>query len=321
MKKYTLYSFIFLLITVFSCGDDDGILEGQEFELRPLSEVEVEDDAEIREFLETHYYNYQEFENPPAGFDFKVRFETIDEETDPSIIPLIDQVNSLVINQASSDFGFDDGEEIDHTLYFLEVLPGVGGSPTIGDRVVLQYKGTLLDGTEFDSVASPINQYLSGGFVEGYSNGVINFSAGVGPVENGDGTVTYEDFGIGVIFMPSGLGFFATAPTNADGSSSAIPAYSPLIFEVNLFEFEENTDFDGDGIPSILEDVDGDGNLNNDNTDVEGELVFIPNHRDPDDDDDGILTLDEIDVDADGNFVGFRDTDNDGIPDHLDNDN
>ena len=40
-----------------------------------------------------------------------------------------------------------------------------------------------------------------------------------------------------------------------------------------------------------------------------------------DDDQDGIPTIEEIELDADGNFVGFLDTDGDGTPDHLDNDN
>ena len=73
-----------------------------------------------------------------------------------------------------------------------------------------------------------------------------------------------------------------------------------------------------------MEDLNGDGNLNNDNTDEEIEAtarVYFPNHNDTDDDQDGILTIEEIDLDEDGNFVGFRDTDGDGIFDHLDDDN
>ena len=91
---------------------------------------------------------------------------------------------------------------------------------------------------------------------------------------------------------------------------------------MDAFDFEANTDFDGDGIPSILEDLNNDGDLNNDNTDDASEPanVFFPNHNDPDDDNDGILTRDEINLDANGNFVSFKDIDGDGIPDHLDND-
>ena len=55
--------------------------------------------------------------------------------------------------------------------------------------------------------------------------------------------------------------------------------------------------------------------------DLEPATVFFPNHNDTDDDQDGIPTIDEIDLDANGKFVGFRDSDGDGIQDHLDNDN
>ena len=127
--------------------------------------------------------------------------------------------------------------------------------------------------------------------------------------------MSYSDYGIGAIFIPSGLAYFNR------GSGSSIPAYAPLIFKVDIFTFEEDTDFDGDGIPSILEDIDGDGNLNNDNTDGDTEFnVFLANYNDTDDDADGIPTREEIVLDEEGNFVEFKDTDGDGTPDHLDRD-
>ena len=76
-------------------------------------------------------------------------------------------------------------------------------------------------------------------------------------------------------------------------------------------------DSDGDGIYDIYEDVDGDGDITNDDTDGDG----IPNYLDPDDDGDGILTIDEgADPNGDGNPDDAIDTDGDGIPDYLDND-
>lgn len=307
-----------MFMIFWSCKNDDDVFNGAEVvPPRSIIEVAAEDDAEIQDFLKTHFYNYEEFENPPAGFDFKIKFDTIAGDNSDKT-PLIDQVNTQVIREESATFNRDDGEESDHSLYYLEARVGILGSPTIADNTVLHYEGSLLDGTLFDASSVPINQYLSGGLVKGYANGVEKFSAGVGPVENGDGTVSFSDYGVGAIFMPSGLAYFSAPP-----SGSGIPTYSPIVFKIDLLSFEEDTDFDGDGIPSILEDVDGDGDLNNDNTDGDSEPlgVFLPNHNDTDDDDDGILTIDEIELDADGNFVGFKDTDGDGIFDHLDNDN
>ena len=308
---------LFGILIIVSCKNDDSILPGVSIPPRSLTEVAVDDDATIRAYLETHFYNYEEFENPPANFDFKIKFDTILGNEDPAVIPMIDQVQSVVINQASSIFGRDDGEEVDHTLYYLEAREGASESPTIGDNAILHYEGSLFDGRLFDASSSaPLSQYLSGGLIRGYAAGVEKLSAGIGPVDNGDGTVSFTDYGVGAIFIPSGLAYFSR------NDQGIIPAYTPIIFKIDLLSFVPDTDFDGDGIPSILEDVNGDGNLNNDNTDSELEpsSIFLPNHNDTDDDGDGIPTIEEIELDDEGNFVGFKDTDGDGTPDHLDSD-
>ncbi|MCB4808285.1 hypothetical protein LG651_08475 [Tamlana sp. 62-3] len=77
------------------------------------------------------------------------------------------------------------------------------------------------------------------------------------------------------------------------------------------------TAYDDDDIDSELEDINGDGDLTNDDTDGDG----IPNYLDADDDGDNVLTADENpDPDGDGDLSDAQDTDEDGIPDYLDND-
>ncbi|OIQ30041.1 MAG: hypothetical protein BM564_04545 [Bacteroidetes bacterium MedPE-SWsnd-G2] len=71
-------------------------------------------------------------------------------------------------------------------------------------------------------------------------------------------------------------------------------------------------DDDNDGIPTIYEDFNGDGDITNDDIDADG----IPNYLDNDDDGDGVLTADEQ-LDIDGNPI---DSDGDGDVDFLDND-
>lgn len=74
---------------------------------------------------------------------------------------------------------------------------------------------------------------------------------------------------------------------------------------------------DNDGIPAALEDINGNGNLDDDDTDGDG----IPNYLDADDDGDNVLTKDEKpDPNNDGNLSDALDTDGDGIPDYLDTD-
>jgi len=79
---------------------------------------------------------------------------------------------------------------------------------------------------------------------------------------------------------------------------------------------EDNTlcsflDGDADNVPDYLEDLNGNGDLTDDDTDMDG----IPNYLDDDDDDDGILTIDE-DTNGDGDPTN-DDDDGDGIPNYL----
>ena len=316
MKLKSIVVLIIIFMGIWSCKKDDDPI-GEIVPPRSIIEVAAEDDAEIREFLSTHFFNYEDFQNPQEGFDFKIRFDTIAGENDQKTsilesgsLPGI-EFGMETITVASASFGISDGEEAEHKLYYLIARQGAGDFPTIGDNSVLRYEGSLIDGTIFDGATNqPVRFYLSNpGLRIGFAQAMLKLRTSDSFLENGDGTVSFENYGVGVAFMPSGLAYF-------NSPSGPIPAYSPLIFKLDAIAFEKDTDFDGDGIPSILEDVDGDGNLNNDNTDGDA----LPNHNDTDDDGDGIPTREEIVLDEEGNFVDFKDTDGDGTPDHLDRD-
>lgn len=305
----------------YSCGNDDS-LDVETVPPRMMSEVEAEDDAEIREYLQTHFYNYEEFQNPPADFDFKIVFDTI-AGANADKTPLINQVSSAQITVTTDEFNLSEEETVVHTYYYLVAREGLDESPTVADSVLVRYKGSLLDGFDFDGTfVNPIWFDLAqiqgpGQGARGFSEATVNFEIGGDIIDNGDGTVTVEDYGIGAMWLPSGLGFFNAAQPE-------IPAYSPLVFTIDLFTLQR-TDHDGDGILSILEDVDGDGYLYNDNTDLEAERdlnspVRFADFLDTDDDQDGTPTRDEIEIDSEGN-VTFPDGDGDGIPDYRDPDN
>ena len=314
MKRFLML--IVAMTILMACGDDDDIGGAEIVPPRLLADVAPENDAEIREFLETHFYNYEEFNAPPVGFDYKIVIDTIAGENADKT-PLINQVSSKVINVSSSQVGLSEEEnDIAHTYYYLSARDGEGIQPTIADSTLLRYEGMLLDGTKFDATPSFVWQELPF-FLRGYSNGITNFTSGTpdGLMVNNDGTSSYSNSGIGLIVMPSGLGYFLTS-----GPAGNIPSYSNLIFTVEIGNVIENTDNDNDGIPSILEDLNGNGYLFDDNTDSEEEASAnfpqFANFQDNDDDGDGILTIDEINEDG-----SFRDSDGDGIFDHLDPDN
>ncbi|ASV28973.1 FKBP-type peptidyl-prolyl cis-trans isomerase [Maribacter cobaltidurans] len=321
MKLKNSIVFAITFISLWSCKKDDG----PEIEVVPprsLIEVAAEDDAEILEFLSTHFFNYEDFLNPQEKFDYKIKFDTIAGENgrktsilDSGELPGI-EFGVETISVASSSFGIDDGEVADHKLYYLIARQGSGDFPTIGDNSILRYEGLLLNGTLFDGSSNqPLKFYLSNpGLRVGFAQAILKLKTGDSFTDNGDGTVSFENYGVGVAFMPSGLAYFNTR-------AGSIPAYSPLIFKLDAIAYEKDTDYDGDGIPSILEDLNGDGNLNNDNTDGDfSNSGPVYNHLDTDDDGDGIPTIEEINLDSEGKFESVRDSDGDGIPDHLDKD-
>ncbi len=321
MKK--LLGLLLALGLLSGCGDDDGGPGGQIIPPRLLSEVALENDAEIVEFLETHFYNYEEFQGPiTPDFDFKILIDTIAGEN-ADRTPLLEQVISKVINVNSIELGLSEEEnDIPHTLYYLIPRQGVGPNPSVADSVFMRYTGKLLDDTEFDASNTGVWLNLpgiqapgAGSGARGFAEGTAFINSGGEPIINPDGTFDVEGFGVGIMFMPSGLGFF-------NNSQGLIPAYSPLIFEVNVLAMIE-ADHDQDGIPSILEDLNGNGYMYDDNTDEAEEREFrqplFADFLDLDDDNDGIRTSEEISIDADGNIT-FPDSDGDGIPDYRDPD-
>ncbi|MGB3468837.1 MAG: hypothetical protein WBA74_26365, partial [Cyclobacteriaceae bacterium] len=87
---------------------------------------------------------------------------------------------------------------------------------------------------------------------------------------------------------------------------------SNIDHEKNAISCDEVLDHDGDGVPTSEEDLNGDRNPENDDTDKDG----TPNYLDNDDDNDGVPTKSE---DLNGNgHPKDDDTDNDGIPNYLD---
>ncbi len=271
--KFIIPLIAFVFIGMYSCSDDDdGVI------VIPPRERDEEVDnaqAEIVEFLETHFYNYEEFENPPENFDYKIVFDTIAGEN-ANKIPLLEQVDSKQVDDVVVD-------NVTYTLYYLNVRQGEGDDIGFSDVVTLSYEGRFMtDLSLFDSRNHPVPFDLTQSII-GFQQGVIEFNGSTGFEENGDGTLEFFNYGIGAVFIPSGLGYYNTPPTG-----SGIPFYSQLVFSFYPYIVELG-DQDGDGILSKYEDLDGDGLLFNDNTDGD----ISPNFSDADDDNDGRLTKDE----------------------------
>ena len=275
MAVYRFLVVFFLMITVLSCNKDDDSVEVEP--PRALSEVSVENEAEIQEYLKTYYYNYEEFANPPENFDYKIKISEIP-EGDTEKLPLLDFVEKETILLSSEDLSLEDGEvDVPHYVYYLPAREGVGPKPTVVDSIYLRYEGSRTDGDIFDSrIGEPLwfdlqgtlTQANPGSFVKGFKVGVTKFSSGGEIIENEDGTFDVANFGSGLIIMPSALGYY--------NSTNVGVSYAPLIFNIQMLVAIE-ADHDGDGIPTKDElEIDNEGNVTLIDTDEDG----IPDYLD-----------------------------------------
>lgn len=105
--------------------------------------------------------------------------------------------------------------------------------------------------------------------------------------------------------------------TNMSNPETLYVAGNGLIKAVNLSVIDCAVDTDTDGVSTDLEDINGDSNLANDDTDFDG----LPNYNDNDDDGDLILTnVEYVFNKTTSNTTSVLDSDSDGIPNYLDND-
>jgi FKBP-type peptidyl-prolyl cis-trans isomerase FkpA len=315
MSKIKFYFILFIAtIGIVSCSkdkNDDEVVTPP----RDYATQYAEESVAIEDYLKTNYIS--EIVNHP-GFpdDQDVTIKKItDAATQPSLW-------SYLGNQGLPRLTFRNVimHTVDYKIYTLVIREGVkGGDKASGgeypcnlDGVFSGYKGTLLDGTVFDSSNNGQVQYNLDGtihdggiaVIRGWSEGFPQFKTGW-ISSNPDGTLKYNDFGVGVMFLPSDFGYYNVAKTD-------IPAYSPLVFSIKLYAVKR-FDHDSDGVPTFQEDISGDrymnvlavGEKNPDDTDGDG----TPDFLDFDDDGDGYATRGEV-KDANGKYYEF-----DKIPD------
>jgi len=305
LGKVTVIFLCFLTIFLSCNKDDDGGPAPDN--TRDRTEQQAADKDSLTTYLQNHYYNSSAFVSNP---DPSMADLIISELPEDGILPDPDN-NTLLIDAVETHTTVF--ADTDYEYYILRLNQGDGlESPHFSDDVRMNYVGNLLNNEIFDSTVNPADLDLSN-LIPGWRKVIPQFNVASSFVDNGDGTIDYMNHGLGVMYLPSGLGYFSSP-------QARIPGYSPLIFQFELFATSIN-DHDGDLVPSFLEDLNGDGEFNidieeeTDTTDDDTDDDNIPDYSDPDDDGDGVLTRYE-DIDGDGdptNDIGMN-----GIPKYLD---
>lgn len=283
MKNVFKVVLLFVLsIMAIGCSKND------DPELAPIRDYATQyasDLDSIQKFLKTHTITV--INN--SGF-------TNDQDVTYTVVPALDPTSIWGSNATTHNANVlelpvvKDG--ITYIIYYLQLRQGFGPtskSPCNLDSVLTAYKGQLMNAamSVFDSNDFPQSYFNLSAVIRGWSEIFPKFKTG-SYVSNTDGTVSYTDFGAGVMFVPSGLAYYSN-------SASDVPSYSPLIFNFKLYEVQRN-DNDGDGIYSYQEDINGDGYIRDNDTTYEDDTDHdgTPDAFDVDDDADATLTKEEI---------------------------
>ncbi len=272
--KNILKSLGLLIVTMFfvGCPSDD---DAAAFDTVEYSEQYPVDLAKIEDFLQTHSV-------------------TIDADNNTTFTQIASGGSEMpVMNHPNLEFITVNKHDIAYKVYYLKLDDGKIDeiAPTKVDSVFVAYKGTSFvknsetnatTQTHFETVVNPTWLTLDG-VILGWSEIIPLVHPGEVTVDPVTGNLSYSQNGSIVMFLPSGLAYF-------NQSRTSIPAYSPLIFNVKLFK-QKSRDHDRDRVLSRNEYV-----INADFSILDSDGDGLADYLDVDDDNDGVLTKEEIKI-------------------------
>jgi peptidylprolyl isomerase len=147
--------------------------------------------------------------NPPET-------QAVETETQPQASATIAQLPSLEEIEENNEV-----VTTDSGLKYIQIREGVGASPQKGQTVVVQYTGTLADGTKFDSSRDRGTPF--------------QFKIGVGQVIKGwdEGVMSMKVGGRRKLIVPPELAY------GEQGAGGVIPPNATLVFDVELLRIAD----------------------------------------------------------------------------------
>ena len=224
-KYFKIVLFLVIGITIASCTKNES---SSSVALREYKVQYAADLDSIDKYIDTHYitvdadYNVTMTKIPVGGTQLSIRLQ----QTYP--------LDSVKVQ--------NDDHNVNYKIYYLKLREGTNQSTTSVDSVYVSYKGILTTDGQFDYSESPIWFQLQT-VVAGWGEIIPLFKTGTYETTEGPNPTTFSNFGAGVMFLPSGLGYYNQIP------SAYIPSYSPLIFSFKL-KSQRYRDQDRDGILS-----------------------------------------------------------------------
>lgn len=303
MNKISFYFILsFTALAIFSCNKDDDSVT-----FVPPRDFQEQYDAEkdsIIKYLETHYIKEVVDDN---GF-MDIIIDTIPKNNTEGLVSIMENtqfpIQSVKMKSDVRTSHLTDGvisDTVEYTVYYFMMNEGGGQQPVTIDSTFTTYRGwRLSDNGEFEKnrfpawSTYPVVNAGEQARISGYRQFVSLLKSATGNTQNPDGTITFQNSGVGVVFLPSGLAYF-------NQSLTGIPGYTPTAFLIRLHNVRER-DHDRDGIKSKYEDLNSNNNYYDDDTDGDK----IPDYLDTDDDGDGYTTKTEIKIPGTNSYYPFE---------------
>ena len=205
-KIYSLFLVFILCFSFTNCGNNEGP------DVIPLRDYQVQYDsdiAKIEDYLKTHAITV--INNPGFSDDQDVTYTEVT-EGDPTSLWL-DTTNPLLSRTVAL-------HDITYKIYYIKLRQGGGAldnkpRPCDVDAILASYEGSYIFNSadtnelktfEFESVPFPQNNLNLESVIKGWREIFPEFNSG-DFVDNIGNPTTYSDFGAGIMFLPSGLGY------------------------------------------------------------------------------------------------------------------
>lgn len=344
MKKSLLLLFaIFFTLNFTSCNNDDDSSSDDEVEEEDRDSRAELDAVALEDFMKTHTYNVEDF----------LAQEHMLTDQDIVFSKITDGETSLWDLKITKTLKFI----IDETLYeedyfIIEVRKGEGKEIRCADNIELTFQEKLIvSETEYpaqnttetflvednrDVIENRERRNTLSFSSIGLSDAYTHFKTGksisdnpceIFEVSDIDGSLSNNNFGIGIVIVPSGLAYFSTeqfynnerADDNDDDTDEdAVEdedfyAYRNYVYTFSTYNAVD-ANLDGDSIPAYIEgvnefiDSDGDGVVDSKGIDTDED--GLPDYLDDDDDGDEVFTINEVLI---GDIDATMDADCDGV--------
>ena len=279
-----------IITSLFSCNNDDD--NGGSVQELTREESEIQDRETIQTYLRRHYYNSTQLDSLQSPSALDIVIEQLPLGVNEAPVGHTILLESKLLEKRDVEFEATNYEYYVLTLKKGEgQAPNLTDNIRVKvEGFTINNTKEFVFTTTANSFILDLAGQLS--FI-GWRLVAPTFNSASSFTENTNGELTFNGAGAGVMFLPSGLAFFresvndfgTSGVNNNQQSSDNLTRFTPVGFKFDILQSFEN-DHDMDGVPSHIEN-------NNPALNVDTDGDFTVDYLDTDDDGDGIPTLNE----------------------------